>query len=182
MGRAWSIQALQKSRKRFFACVRSAGAMITVAVPFYYMPNWVLFNNILTWIRSLLIRNNAIMNTWQMLTEKRLSAKIDSLTKLLPVSLWPQTISRLWEDGDGVCPSAVPGLTGPNGGISWVFSAVFLWVVLCIQLAGQVTGERAVCGAVGCFMPRFLQIQNLIISLIFYFFSCLKKKQQNWFD
>lgn len=53
-----------------------------------------------------------------MLTEKRLSAKIDSLTKLLPVSLWPQTISRLWEDGDGVCSSAVPALTGPNGGIS----------------------------------------------------------------
>lgn len=70
------------------------------------------------WIKRLLIRNNAIMHTRQMLREKRLSATIDSLTKLLPMSLWPQTVSRLWEDGDGVCPSAVPGLTGSSGGIS----------------------------------------------------------------
>lgn len=37
--------------------------MTTVAVSFYYVLNWVLFNNILKWIKSLLIRNNAIMHT-----------------------------------------------------------------------------------------------------------------------
>lgn len=151
--------------------------MTTVAVSFYYVLNWVLFNNILKWIKSLLIKNNAIMHTWQMLTEKRLSAEIYSL--LLSFSPWafgPKLFQGCGKMEMVFVQALFPGLAEQKVGISLVFLAVFSWGVLCIQLAGQVTGEQAVCVTVGCFMPHFLQIRNLIISFIF--FSLLKEKAE----